>query len=248
MLGKFKQTRLKSSSSTSAPAKKARKTKRQPKRLSKADLDARLHSARVAILGLLLLASFALIVTVSLIVTGGWDSTNILIMSLVPLFSMGALLLAYWVAMKYGRRKFDFWICYYAFIFFSFAFFCALGFLTIRNVRNKLAVDYEPKLVGTFNCASSEMNRDYSVYDVKFALSKKHYIAVNMRGGGAVHGSYAASFDGDVYHMNTLIRDNTEKDKALGFDETSYTIEFEDDNKVRFSSTSSGIVRFCVKE
>ena len=244
MAGKYKKTRVQKTTSPKPQEKKIKPSKR----LSRSQLDDRLHVSRFASIGFLVLASLALLISVSMVITGGWDSTILLLLALAPLFSLASFGLTWRVRSKYRRRGRDYRLSLVAVVFFCTVFYATTGYLSVLNFKKYFAVDHKPELVGVYNCADSDANREKGIYTTRFMLATKHYQIDEFRSDGSVNGSYEAEHKDDIYHIKTLIKENTQKNKELLFDETSYLLEFESDTHMRLTLESTGVIRFCTKQ
>lgn len=243
-----KNTKTKKTSGAVAAKTKSKNVQNKNKRLTKGQLEERLHYSRVAELSLFFLASFALLINIGLAVTGGWDDLIMGLFALSPIFALFAVLLSWrnWKRFRRRRRQFVLSLC--AFLLFSCAFFFCNSFLLVKQYQKYFARDYFPEIVGTYKCASSEQNRELEIFDARLLLATKHYQIEDYRETGLVNGSYEARLDDGKYYISAIIKENTQKDKNLGFDETNLVFENEDDRRVRLSSADSGVTRFCVRE
>ena len=243
MAGKYKQTRVQK------PTNKKPKKKTAPaNRLSKTQLDDRLHMSRFASIGLLILASFALLTSVSIVLTGGWDSTVLILLALAPLFALIAFGLTWRIRTKYRRRARDYRLSLVALVFFCAVFYMTTGYLSVLSIKKYYDLDHRPEIVGDYNCADSANSRELGIYTTRFMLATKHYQIEDFRSNGVVYGSYEATRDGDKYMIKTLIKENTEKEKTLNFNETSYELELESDLDMRLTLSGSGAVRYCRRQ
>ena len=251
MAGKYKKARLSFSKTTSTSAEKKPRVKfrlKSARRLSKTKIDERMHIARFSAVGFLILASFSLLTGVSMVWSGGWDSSVVLLISFAPLLSLAALGLTWLIKTKYQRRARDYRLCLVFFVLCSGVFFTITGYFSILHIRSYFAVDYIPKLVGAYNCADSEKNRELGIYTTRFLLATKHFQIEEFRSDAHAYGSYEAKAVDDKYVLSMLIKKNTEKDKSYKFDETKYELQFESDTNVRLTLGGSSIVRFCTKQ
>ena len=247
----YKKTRQKTAKkdvSKTASKTKSAKPARKTKTYTKRQVEDYLHSSRIAMLGLLLLASFALVINISLIVTGGWDDVIIGLLAAAPLLAGFAALSTWHTYQKMHRRRREFVISFVVFLLFSVAFLTVTAVISVKSLVQYYTVSHESSIVGMYKCASTENNRERGIYDVHFVLGAKEYAFEDYRSDAAVIGSYEAEKVDDEYVLKALIKKNTQGDSLLGFEETSYTVKLEDDNKMRLSMNSSGGLRFCTRE
>jgi hypothetical protein len=120
--------------------------------------------------------------------------------------------------------------------------------LSVKSLVQYYSTSHEASIIGSYKCASSEEKREMGIYDVHFLLGNKEYAFEDYRSDAGVIGSYEAELVDDEYVLKTLIKKNTQGDSALGFEETSYSLKIEDENKIRLSMNSSGGLRFCTRE
>lgn len=242
--------KIRQKTATKESAKPIRKTKavRKGKTYTKRQLEDYLHTSRIAMLGLLLLASFALVINISLVITGGWDDVIVVLLAAAPLLAALALLLTWRTYKKTHRRRKEFAVSFVAFMLFSIVFLFVMIVLSVKSLVQYYSTSHEASIIGSYKCASSEEKREMGIYDVHFLLGDKEYAFEDYRSDAGVIGSYEAELVDDEYVLKTLIKKNTQGDSALGFEETSYSLKIEDDNKIRLSMNSSGGLRFCTRE
>ena len=248
MAGKYKKTRLSFEKPTKTTKKSSPKKTVPSKHLTRTQLEERLHIERVAVIGLLVLASFALLIDLSLIITGGWDDVIVSLLASAPLLAFLAAGVALLVKRKYRRRRRDFTFSLVIAVMFSCVYLGIRLFLVVVGWMNFFSESLENEIVGVYNCAASDADRELGIYDTRLQLELNHYRIDALKGDSYVSGSYGAKREDEKYILSTIIKQNKQTDKSLGFGETSFVLEFEDTVNVRFSSPDSGIVRFCKRK
>lgn len=248
MAGKYKKTRLSFEKPTKTVKKSSPKKSAPSKHLTKTQLEERLHTGRVAVIGLLVLASFALLIDLSLIITGGWDDVIVSLLASAPLLAFLATGVALLVKRKYKRRRRDFTFSLVIAVLFSCVYLGVRLFLVVMGWINYFSTTLENEIVGVYDCAASDSDRELGIYDTRLQLELNHYRIESTKTDAYVSGSYGAKREDNKYYLSTIIKQNTQRDKSTGYGETSFVLEFEDSVNVRFSAPNSGIIRFCKRK
>jgi len=131
---------------------------------------------------------------------------------------------------------------------FSTCFFACYGYLIYLDYRNVSEQGHYSELIGEYNCADSADSRDYGIYLTRLKIATKSYSLEEIRSDASVVGDYEAKLEDGKYRIHASIKENTQKDKTQGFDETEYTIELEDEDDIKLTSVKTQRVRFCKRQ
>ena len=244
---KLDTTTAKKKSTSPKTKQKSSAKPRKTKKLTKTRVREILHFRRLISYVLMLFTIVVELFNIALIINGGWDDISLLLFVGAPLLAFLSMCVSYDSRKKYFAIKRDFWIGLVLLVFTGAIFSIEVLYSQIAPLVTKKVEDSDQFILGQYNCANSEEDRDNRKFTVKIYLSDKEFVIADyLDAEDTVVGGYGVFDAGEnMRRLKAIIKENDAKDSERGFNETSYLFEYQDSVNVKVTSESKYITRYC---
>ena len=244
---KLKLTSNKKTSADKTKPKTSPKLKKKSKKLTKTRVREIVHFRRLISYILMLFSVVVELFNVSLIINGGWDDISLFLFIGAPLLAFLSICVSYDSRKKYLAIKRDVWLGLVLLVFTGITFCIELMITLVAPLVSNKVEDSDRGLIGQYNCADTEADRDAEKYNVEIYLSDKEFSIMDYNNPKEIaDGSYGVFEAGtNLRRLKAIIKENKSTDSKRGFAETSYLFRFGSDENVEISSENYYITRYC---